>query len=762
MEKKSNVVSKRLRKQLDELERSKRYDEAAQLLEPIARRGNADAQYEMGELLYHKMVHEAEAVVRNYSNFEKAIFWLDLSRKPELCKADFSDFNKMINWYEKAAKQKHIKAMVELAEWYTPIRCGSSAKHVIKQSSFFTLKCNFNHALSLYIEALEIGGDDSFFDVCVIENLLHSPHVPQKVKDKVVDILQARVKKGCCHAADHLFRIWESKYRSPQRKPYYDIQIDEHELLHTDWFRLLLDHEAECEKKNEYSAGDALRLLSDLAKNGNQEALDMLTGIGMKTGGSSACWAGDVYYERKEYKKALECYLAGEYVYKLGGMYERGEGTTPDMEKAFYYYKQANDNYNIGRMYEQGLGTKKDLRKAFECYHKIVDRKIYEHDSEEAKNEILSARCSFRRLKKILFEQKDEIRMTVAAKEQKSICGFSFTSYGDCQFTIDWGDGQVEEISNEKGEELHAEHTYAREGEWNICLRSDETHTITSFHYTCETCTLKALNVTQCPILIDLYCVNQALKRLDVSLNPRLKRLVCRGNKLCTLNIRKNNRLTQLDCSDNPLRHLDWHPRYSALVKVCMKNTQYPNQKIASLNSLLKSNKGEECEPITESSFEPVFLPLSYYMRCMDWSGVKTKMKEGGYPIIKCHSLAQYKSAFDDMRSRKDFCYTGIDRIVCEGGYTYYWLYSSREKKYVHQDLEDVVMNLMPWSETLDMPVEIREKEGWMMFPQVTWADVFCDCFSEMTYSHWQETEEIVREEREFWERLRQRQEKYE
>ena len=65
MEKKSKVVSKRLRKQLDELERSKRYDEATQLLEPIARRGNADAQYEMGELLYHKMVHEAEAVVRN-------------------------------------------------------------------------------------------------------------------------------------------------------------------------------------------------------------------------------------------------------------------------------------------------------------------------------------------------------------------------------------------------------------------------------------------------------------------------------------------------------------------------------------------------------------------------------------------------------------------------------------------------------------------------------------------------------------------------
>ena len=42
-------------------------------------------------------------------------------------------------------------------------------------------------------------------------------------------------------------------------------------------------------------------------------------------------------------------------------------------------------------------------------------------------------------------------------------------------------------------------------------------------------------------------------------------------------------------------------------------------------------------------------------------------------------------------------------------------------------------MNLMPWSETLDMPVEIREKEGWMMFQQVNWAEVFCHCFIEMT-----------------------------
>ena len=351
MEKKNRVVSKRLQKQLDKLLSDKRYDEAEQLLKPIARKGNADAQYQMGKLFYYKMINEAEAEVKNYSNFEKAIFWLNLSSKPELCKADFSDFSKMIDWYEEAAKQKHIKAMVELAEWYTPIRCGSSAKHVIKQSSSFTLKCNFNHALSLYIEALEIGGDDSFLDVCVVDNLLHSPHVPKEVKDKVVKILYARAKKGCYRSADRLLRIWESKYRFPQEEPYYDLQIDEHELLHTDWFRLLLDHEAECEKKDEYGGMDAIRLLSDLAEKGNQEVLDMLTDIGMKTGGRPACWAGDIHYKRLEYEIALNCYQIGEYTHMLAQMYERGEGTTPDAEKAFHYYEKAKDYYNMGRMY---------------------------------------------------------------------------------------------------------------------------------------------------------------------------------------------------------------------------------------------------------------------------------------------------------------------------------------------------------------------------------------------------------------------------
>lgn len=100
MEKRNKVVSKRLQKQLNGLIRNKRYGDTIKLLEPIAQKGNADAQYKMGKLLYYKMIDQVETEVKDYSKLRKAIFWSELSSKPELCKADFYDINKMIDWYE--------------------------------------------------------------------------------------------------------------------------------------------------------------------------------------------------------------------------------------------------------------------------------------------------------------------------------------------------------------------------------------------------------------------------------------------------------------------------------------------------------------------------------------------------------------------------------------------------------------------------------------------------------------------------------------
>lgn len=701
MEEKNKVVSKRLQKQLKELIRNGQLEEAAIRLEPIAKVGNPNAQYQLGQLLF------------------------DIMRD----KRDYTGIEKVVYWYEEAVKQGYAKALTALGELYFPGTWDACMRNV-KQSPTFTLQTDLSKSLFYFVQASE-KGERLWANSISLANLFHSVDATIDMKNEVMQTVLVLARKGNCDAAYHLIDEWRWHFRSPDRVP--DIlHLTPEELLHTDWFLILLNYEVECQKKGKHVEDDAIRLLDELAKNGNQEALDMLTDIGLQVGGLVACWAGNRHYEHQEYEKALKCYLAGNDIYKLGKMHERGEGTTPNAEKAFHYYVEAEDYYNMGRMYEQGIGTKQDLQKAFECYHKIIHEECWNHASDEWNEQVLATRRSFRRLKKVLFEQKDEIRMTVTAKESESVCGFSFISYGDCLFTIDWGDGQVEEINNEKGEEIHAEHTYVKKGEWHICLKSDETHTLTSFHYICETCTLKALDVSQCPILIDLYCVNQELKSLNVSKNSRLQRLVCRGNKLEILNIRKNNRITQLDCSDNPLNYLNWHPRYSALLQICIKSTiLFPDQ-YGFLDYLLKRNDGREVDAISEASFEELHLNLAYYMRCSNWKDIKEEVKNG-VTSGKMHTWEKYHQAFAKICSMQvDKTNTnGEWKIVSDG-----WVhgeYNLGNGDYSPQDIEDVHMS---WGEWLATPVEAVEKEGWMMLPLTKPSEIAGQCFLGMTYGN--------------------------
>ena len=701
MEKKNRVVSKRLQKQLKELIRNGQLEEAAIRLEPIAKVGNPNAQYQLGQLLF------------------------DIMRD----KKDYTGIEKVVYWYEEAAKQGYAKAMEALGELYFPGTWDACMRNV-KRSPTFTLQTDLSKSLSYFVQASE-KGERLWANSISLSNLFHSLDATDDMKNEVMQTVLVLARKGNCDAAYHLIDEWRWHFRHPDRVP--DIlHLTPEELLHADWFLALLDYEVECQKKGEHVEDDAIRLLDELAKNGNPNALVLLTDIGLQVGDLVACWAGDIHYERQEYELALKCYQVGEYPCMLGQMYERGEGTAPDAEKAFHYYVEAESYYNMGRMYEQGIGTEKDLQKAFECYHKIIHEECWNHASDEWNEQVLVTRRSFRRLKKVLFEQKDEIRMTVTAKESESVCGFSFISYGDCLFTIDWGDGQVEEINNEKGEEIHAEHTYVKRGEWHICLKSDEMHTLTSFHYTCEVCTLKALNVTQCPVLIDLYCVNQELKSLNVSKNPRLQRLVCRGNKLETLNIRKNNRLIQLDCSDNPLNYLNWHPRYSALLQVCIRNTTLFPDQYDFLDYLLKRNDGREVNAISEDSFEKLHLNLSYYMRCSNWKDIKEEVKNG-VTSGKMHTWEKYHQAFAKICSMQvDKTNTNSKWKIVSNGWVH-GEYNLGNGDYSPQDIEDVHMS---WGEWLATPVEAVEKEGWMMLPLTKPSEIAGQCFLGMTYEN--------------------------
>lgn len=701
MEKKRKLVSKRLQKHLKELMCNGQLEEAAIQLEPVAQEGNHNAQYQLGKLLFDTMID----------------------------KKDYTGIEKVVYWYEEAAKQGCAKAMEALGELYFPGTWDACMRDA-KQSHTFTLQTDLSKSLSYFVQASE-KGERLWAYSCSLSNLFHSVTATVDMKNEVMQTVLVLARKGNCDAAYHLLNEWLWHFRCPDRVP--DIlHLTQKELLHADWFLALLNYEVECQKREEHTEDDAIRLLDDLANKGNREALDMLTNIGLQVGGLVACWAGDIHYEYQEYEKALECYLAGKNFYILGEMYERGEGAAPDVEKAFYYYGEAKDYYNMGRMYEQGIGVEKNLQKAFECYYKIVDREIYESGSEKWKEEILSTRRAFRRLKKILFAQKDEIKLTIVTKEPESVCRFSFTSYGNCLFTIDWGDGQVEEIRNEKGEELHMEHMYAGHGKWNIYLRSDETHTVTSFHYTCEICMLKALDVTQCPILTDLYCVNQGLRRLDVSKNPRMKRLVCRGNRLQTLNIRKNNRLIQLDCSNNPLTRLDWHPRYSALLHICIQKTTLLPDQYGFLDDLLKRNDGREVNAISKDSFEKLHLNLAYYMRCSNWKDIKEEVKNG-ITSGKIHTWEKYHQAFAKICSMQvDKTNTDSKWKIVSNGWVH-GEYNLGNADYSPQDIEDVHMS---WSEWLATPVEVAEKEGWMMLPLTKPSEIAGQCFLGMTYKN--------------------------
>ncbi len=260
MEKKSNVVSKRLRKQLKKLARNGHSEEAVKLLEPIAQEGNPNAQYQLGQLLFDAMMD----------------------------KKDYTGIEKVVYWYEEAAKQGYAKAMAALGELYFP---GSwdTWMRTIKQSPTFTLHTDLHKSLSYFVKTSENGEWLGATNSTSIYNLLHSRTATDDEKNDTMQMLVYLAKEGDRDAANDLLHMWMIHFRFPDRAPDV-LHLTQNELLHTDWFLLLLDYETECEKKHEYSGTDATRLLSDLAEKGNQEALDMLTKIGMQVGKLIACW----------------------------------------------------------------------------------------------------------------------------------------------------------------------------------------------------------------------------------------------------------------------------------------------------------------------------------------------------------------------------------------------------------------------------------------------------------------------------------------
>lgn len=95
---------------------------------------------------------------------------------------------------------------------------------------------------------------------------------------------------------------------------------------------------------------------------------------------------GDEYYNKKEYKQAIEWYQKAanqgyaSAQYNLGFMYAMGYGQKQDYAKALeWYQKAANQGYtlaqnDLGYMYENGHGVTRDCAKAVEWYQKAANQ----------------------------------------------------------------------------------------------------------------------------------------------------------------------------------------------------------------------------------------------------------------------------------------------------------------------------------------------------------------------------------------------------
>jgi FOG: TPR repeat, SEL1 subfamily len=86
------------------------------------------------------------------------------------------------------------------------------------------------------------------------------------------------------------------------------------------------------------------------------------------------------YWYKENYEKALTlCKVEAEQgntesQYFLAYMYDVGNGTEPDKQKAFYWYKKAAEQGNVDAqnnlavMYNEGDVTEKNIQKAFYWY----------------------------------------------------------------------------------------------------------------------------------------------------------------------------------------------------------------------------------------------------------------------------------------------------------------------------------------------------------------------------------------------------------
>ncbi|MDR0728604.1 MAG: YDG domain-containing protein [Prevotellaceae bacterium] len=153
---------------------------------------------------------------------------------------------------------------------------------------------------------------------------------------------------------------------------------------------------------------------------------------------------------------------------------------------------------------------------------------------------------------------------------------FKITAPVGEQFTVDWGDGNVDTLTGNglgMASALTPTHNYAN--------TSNNTVTVTANSSTCQFAYLSlagkqvlSLNVTNNIGLSQLDCsMNPALGTLDVTRNVDLAILDCIATSLTSLNLTNNLKLVRLNCSKNALTALDVSNNPQLYYLNCEENT---------------------------------------------------------------------------------------------------------------------------------------------------------------------------------------------
>ncbi|RXJ89488.1 hypothetical protein CRV01_08405 [Arcobacter sp. CECT 8983] len=307
-----------------------KYDKAVEVLQKLIDKGDKKAAYKLANLYLHPP------------------YFLD--EKP--------NYKKALAIYEKLAKEDDIKAIEELVRYHL---CNSCEK-----SPFINQETGFFYMKRLY-ELRKTPRDYASMGWAYA----YGKGVKKDLKKAEEYYFQA-AQKGYTSAYYNLAWLY---YRNKENKDRDIIRLD---------YKKAKEYLELGAKNYNYPS---INLLGVFYKDGLGVKKDMQKAVRLFEKAArydkyAANHLANYYRDKKDYKSAMKYY---EYAkskgdasaqIELGILYEKGQGTKKDIEKALKYYKDAFKNYrddsqkdiaayNIGLIYHYGKGgMKKDLEKA--------------------------------------------------------------------------------------------------------------------------------------------------------------------------------------------------------------------------------------------------------------------------------------------------------------------------------------------------------------------------------------------------------------